>query len=47
MEKMIDLNSLADAQHQAGELAQAVVGLREAGHQELIARGLFARAFFY
>jgi tetratricopeptide (TPR) repeat protein len=31
----------------ADYLNQAVAGLREAGAQEFIARGLFARAFFY
>jgi tetratricopeptide (TPR) repeat protein len=31
----------------ADYLNQAVAGLREAGHHEFIARGLFARAFYY
>ncbi|UCE05718.1 MAG: hypothetical protein JSW07_19330, partial [bacterium] len=34
-------------QQAADELNQAVAGLRQAGAQEFIARGLFSRAFFY
>jgi hypothetical protein len=48
VEKMDSTSQVESIYHQAADyLNQAVAGLREAGTQHELPRGLFARAFFY